>query len=112
MQHLNLLFQLNLHSPLTSSASSSSEVITTIPKFNPNRLKRHYSFSHSTTSSGSRSKHQTNPDPESMVRRLGMLKQAYKSIKKFSHATDKSFTLLGEEYIRYMNPTIYSHMHS
>ena len=89
MQHLNFLFQLNLHSPLTSSASSSSEVITTIPKFNPNRLKRHYSFSHSTTSSGSRSKHQTNPDPESMVRRLGMLKKVYKMNQKVSNTTDK-----------------------
>ena len=82
MQDFNFLFQLNLHSPLTSSASSSSEVITTIPKFNPNRLKRHYSFSHSTTSSGSRSKHQTNPDPESMVRRLGMLKTSLQNESK------------------------------
>ena len=79
---------------------------------NANRRKRHYSFSHSTTSRGNRSRNLNNPDPENMVRRLGMLKQAYKSIKKFSHATDKSFTLFGEEYIRYMNPTIYSHMHS
>ena len=65
--------QLNLHSPLTSSASSSSEVLTTATKINTNRRKRHYSFSHPTTSNGNRSRNHNTSDPENMVRRLGTL---------------------------------------
>ena len=66
-----IFLQIRLHSSLTSACSSEAIAVTT-PKSKP-RLKRHYSFSHSTTSASSHNNKfiATQSDPESMVRRLG-----------------------------------------